>query len=298
MLPRVFALWLLPRYSAGALRGWAGRAVRRAIDSDDVVAAAYDALRAAEARPHGGLSGAQKDLLLGAVLDDVAALDAAAVPDGVGARVAPRRTALRRFAPFAPFAPFAAPFAAAVACVGLFVVVDRPGISGADGGWGVRGGSGDGPLGVRVRCVDHGAVVDEASAGARQTGTDLECGAGSLLAFSTTNLQPDTRYAFVIGVADDDSRVWLPPFTRDSAARPLAAGVANDVVDTLAPVPRASAAPAHLTLFVLLDDAPFTGADVERRLAAAARNGVPLARLDKLPVDVFAQGRLVLRAPR
>jgi hypothetical protein len=143
---------------------------------------------------------------------------------------------------------------------------------------------------VRVRCVTNGTVVDEASAGARQTGHDLDCGSDGLLAFSTTNLNDAVRYAFVIGVDDTGRRVWLPPFERTSAALSLPAHSADALLETLAPMPTQA-----LTLFVLLDDEPFSADDVETRLATAARNGVPLASLDKLPLDVASQGRVLLR---
>lgn len=260
MLPRFLALWLLPR--APQLGGALRRALQRSIDEDAVVGAAARALAVVERPRDGGLSGAQKDRLLAALLDDRAG-------DPVEPASAPAWRAL-------------VPLAAAGACVGVFAVS-------SNGDLAARGAA-DAALGVRVRCVHDGAVVDDASAGARQTGGDLACPAGSLLAFSTTNLQRAERFAFVVGIDDHGDVVWLPPFAEDSAARALPAGSTDAVVDTLAPLPDRA-----VTLFVLLDDNGFDGADVGRRLDAARRSGVPLEKLDKLPVGVRAQGRLLLR---
>lgn len=275
MLQKTAALWLLPRYAGGGLPAPVARFVRRAIDSDVEVAAAFAALNAVDAfvlKGDGlspGLSAGQKDRMLTALFDDL---------DTGASDVTAAAPARSWWAPIAPFA-------GAAACVGLFVV------AGNNGDLAARGGA-SAPLGVRVRCVDGGVVTDEATAGARQTGADLDCGQGSLLAFSATNLQKAERFVFVVGVSDSGERVWLPPFTSDSQARAVAAGTTDDVIDTLAPMPSDG-----VTLFVLLDDQAFSADDVERRLAAAARNGTPLGQLEKLPVDVQAQGRLILRLP-
>lgn len=266
MIPRSIALWLLPRYANGSLPGPLARAVAAAVDVDVDVAVAYRALRAAERPAGGGLSGAQKDFILGNVLDAVGAEGDAATARSSSA------TARGAWMPLA----------AAAACVGLFVVAKPADL--------VARGDGKAPLGVRVRCVKDGAVVDDAAAGARQTGADLACDKSGLLAFSTTNLQTDTRYAFVVGVSDHGDRVWLPPFGKDAAALAIPANSADTLIETLAPMPTEG-----VTLFVLLDDAPFHADDVARRLDAADRNGVPLQSLDKLPLDVLAQGRLVVR---
>lgn len=262
LMPHALALWLLPRYVAGVLPRAVGRLVRARLDDDVELQAAYHLLRRAERPQHGGLSTAQKELLLDAILD-------ASVPH---TRAAPS------------WSTTLVPAGAAMACLALFVAV------GHDDDLMARGAAHQAPLGVRVRCVANGNVVDEASAGARQTGADLDCGSDGLLAFSTTNLNDAVRYAFVVGVDDSGNRVWLPPFERAGAALSLPAHSTDALLDTLAPMPAQA-----LTLFVLLDDEPFSADDVEARLATAERNGVPLASLDKLPLDVASQGRLLLR---
>lgn len=274
MIPRAAALWLLPRYAGGSLPSPLARLVKSAIDTDTDVATAYAALREAERallRDRSSLSAGQKDLLLASLMD--------ALP-------AESQSQSQHSSSLTSLWSSAGPVVAAAACVGLFI------IGGADDKT-ARGSNSQGPLGVRVRCVsngNNGIVTDEATAGARQTGADLDCGKDSLLAFSATNLQADTRYVFVVGVDDEGERVWLPPFLEHTEARALPAGSTDAMIDTLAPMPQTG-----VTLFVLLDHEAFSGEDVERRVAAAVRSGVPVGSIDKLPVDVFAQGRMVLR---
>ena len=285
-MTRFFTRWLLPRYAAGEqLPSPLRRLVRQALERDAALAAQYNAMRRAEHVIAGdpGLSAAQLDLLLAGVLEQT---DAAA--------------ARQRASAGAP-AWMPASLAAAAAAV-VFVVSGSP--SGSTGATGATGsGLGDltarsallaqAPLGLRVRCVHHDRVTDDATAGARQSGDDLDCAADGLLAFSTTNLATSTRYAFVIGVDDDNGdRVWLAPFPRGSAARTLQAGVTDDVIDVLSPM---QGLPERLTLHLLLSDVPFTSADVESRLSAAQRASIPLKHLDRLPVDVPIQARLTVQ---
>jgi hypothetical protein len=292
---RTLAAWLLPRYAAGHLPRALARFVRRAVENDVELAARYEALRRAERAIAGDppLSAAQLDTLLAGVLDDVA--DAAAKDESVGSSLSSSlSSSLERWG---------LGLVGAAACA-AFVVVGTPSIespsepstTGASstslGDLQARGAAmAAEPVGVRVRCVDDTRVSDEATAGARQRGADLECAPEGLLAFSTTNLAPEARYAFVVGVDDDGGRVWLGPFARASAAAAIPAGTVDVVLDRLAPM---TALPEHLTLHVLLSDAPFSGDDVERRLAAAERAAVPLGRLDRLPVDVPVQSNLTL----
>jgi hypothetical protein len=288
---RKLALWLLPRYAAGDLPRPLARFVRRSLDragDDDVeLVARYEALRSAERALSGApdLTAAQLDTLLSGVLDAVDAADAADARPS-----APPSSSFERWG-------FGA--VGAAACV-AFVLVGTPGppptTVSSLGDLAARGvtpahaGASE-PLGVRVRCIDDHRVHDDATAGARQRGADLECGTDALLAFSTTNLGAQARYAFVVGVDDDGARVWLGPFARDAAAAVVPAGSVDVVLDRLAPM---TALPDHLTLHVLLSDAPFSGDDVERRLVAAARAAVPLGRLERLPVDVAVQSHLTL----
>jgi hypothetical protein len=271
-LRRAIAMRLLPAYSGGALPGPARRWMRGVVAVDVAVAAAYDLLRRAERRaaPDQGLSSGQADLLLHQLLDD----GVPTLSDAASASAAPSQ-----------WWGSLAPALGAAACVGALVV-------GAPDDLTSRGVSAD-PVGVRVRCMVDNVVVDEASAGARQTGADLDCAAGGLLAFSTTNLSPRAQFTFVIGIDRDSQPVWLPPFSSWSPAIAIPAGTTDLMAQTLARVP----AGGDLTLFVLLSDEAFDGADVERRLEAAVRAGVPLAQLERLPVDVDTQARLTVRRP-
>jgi hypothetical protein len=279
---RTLAAWLLPRYAAGHLPRPLARFVRRSLAVDDELAARYDALRDAERAIAGApaLTAAQFDTLWADVLDDVEAAHAAVAP-----ATAP-----------STFERWGLGVVGAAACA-AFVVVGSPSTSVVDASTGLgdvhaRGAAmATEPVGVRVRCIDDDRVRDDATAGVRQRGADLECGPEALLAFSTTNLAAKPRYAFVVGVDDEGSRVWLGPFARGSTAAAIPAGSVDVVLDRLAPM---KALPEHLTLHVLFSDAPFSGDDVERRLAAAARAAVPLGRLDRLPVDVPVQSHLTL----
>ncbi len=279
----LFARALLPRYAAGnlpsTLRNW----VRRRLSSDPVLAAAYDALRRAERAAAQGapLSGGQLDLLESAILDAVA-------HEG-----APQRSRVR-----APLVPGVL----AAAALALFGVVARPPAD-DDRGFGVGDLQARGaalqqhPLGIKVACVMHDAVVDSASAGARDSGDVLRCGKGGLLAFSTTNLASDTRHVFVVGIARDGSRRWYAPFGKDSASVAMPAGQADALLPTLADT---STMPADdVALFVLLSDQAFAAHDVERQLSSSERSGTPLGRLERLPVGVPLQGRIELvQTPR
>ena len=255
MIPRAAALWLLPRYAGGSLPSPLARLVKSAIDQDVEVATAYAALREAER----------------ALLRDRTSLSAGQKDLLLASllEALPAESQSQHASSLSSRWSSAGPVVAAAACLGLFIV------GGADDKT-ARGSNSQGPLGVRVRCVS--------------TGADLDCAKDSLLAFSATNLQAAPRYVFVVGIDDQGERVWLPPFLEHTEARDLPAGSTDAMIDTLAPMPQKG-----VTLFVLLDDEAFGGDDVERRVAAAVRSGVPVGSIDKLPVDVFAQGRMVLR---
>jgi hypothetical protein len=197
------------------------------------------------------------------------------------------------------------PFALAAACGAAFLFVAQPASDSPSyssslqpqaaaplGDVATRGGAPDtSPVGVRVRCVDGDRVFDDAVAGARVRGDDLECSTVGLLAFSTTNLARADRYALVVGVDGDGRRVWLEPFAHGTPARVLSAGSIDVVVDRLVPM---SVLPDDVTLHVLVSDRPFSSEEIERRLVAAERSAVPLAQLDRLPVDVSLQSHLSL----
>lgn len=281
---RPITSWLLPRYAAGSLPGPLRHLVQRALARDVELAAQYDAMRRAERVLAGGagLSAGQLDLLLAGVLEQTDAATAATARQAAGG---------------AAWMP--ASLAAAAAVVFVVTGTSTPSTTEHRGLGELTARSAlmeSAPLGMRVRCVVNDRVVGDATAGARQTGGDLDCGATGLLAFSTTNLATSTRHGFVVGVNDDSGeRVWLAPFPRGSSARVMAPGVADELVDVLTPM---ASLPANLTLHLLLSDEPFSSADVESRLSAAERAAVPLKNLERLPVDVPVQARLTVhRAP-
>ncbi len=277
-LRRAIALRLLPAYSGGALPSLLRRWMCDVVDVDDDVAAAYDLLRRAEHRSAAaaGLSSGQQELLLRRLLDD-GALDEEQTP-----HVAPSAGRLGMRAWWGSLAPALG----AATCAFLFWALPVDDLAS-------RGGA-QAPLGVHVRCVIDGAIFDEASAGARQTGADVDCAPGGTLAFSTTNLSPRAQFAFVVGIDQSSQPVWLPPFAPSSSALAVPAGTADALLSTMARLPDAG----DVTLFVLLSDVAFSGVDVEQRLNGALRAGVPLAQLERLPVDVAVQSRLIVRRPR
>jgi hypothetical protein len=288
-IQRAIAARLLPRYASGTLPGVLRRLVRDVLDADADLAARYHLLRRLERQARGddaALSAAQEDVILAGVLDGL---------DGDRSTVA-TASSLR-------LSTWSGALAAAAAVA--FVVVapgpdgpDDPGTDPAPLGLQARGDLDDAPLGLRVRCVDgSGArVLDDATAGARQKVGALSCVDDGLLAFSLTNLSAHERFVFVVGVADDGRVVYLPPFAEDARALSVPAGAVDVVVDRLAPMPVLDT--AGLTLHVLVDDAPFSGAEIGRRLQAASVADLPLSSLDRLPVDVDVQARLnVYRRP-
>ncbi len=282
---RPFTSWLLPRYAAGSLPGPLRHLVQRALDRDIELAAQYDAMRRAERVMAGGagLSAGQLDLLLAGVLEQTDAATAASARQAGGGR-AWMPASLAAAAAVAFVVTGTSPSTSTTEHRGLGELTARSALMASA------------PLGMRVRCVVNDRVVGDATAGARQTGADLDCGQDGLLAFSTTNLATSPRHAFVVGVNDDSGeRVWLAPFPRGSSARVMAPGVADELVDVLTPM---ASLPANVTLHLLLSDEPFTSADVENRLSAAERAAVPLKNLERLPVDVPVQARLTVhRAP-
>jgi hypothetical protein len=291
MLRRSLTWMLLPRLAAGTLPGWLARPLHEAVRTDGELGRAYDALRRAEraaaapAAAPAAVTAAQRDLLEALVLG--------------GPTAAPARA--RRFA-----LPGAAAALAAAAVVG-FVVLRPAGDDGGDRAFPLGDLAARSerlhaePLGVKVSCVrtvdGENQVVGSATAGARQSGDVLSCPHGSLLAFSTTNLGAETRHMFVVGVGEDGARRWYAPFDRDAAATAVPAGQVDAVLPTLADT-SSMPADARLSLFILISDEPFDAAAVERQLASSALRGVPLSRLERLPLmDVPLQGRIDVVSP-
>lgn len=275
MIRSAIARRLLPRLLAGTLPVVVARRVHEWVRADAELSAAYDALRRVEATER--LSAGQLDLLESFILD--------------GATASPQR--VRAGVP-------ALVAGCAVAAALLFVVV-RPGEDSAVADERIHTGDikargvklASAPLGVKVTCMSPDAtrVVDEATAGARQSGARLDCPAGSLLAFSTTNLSKEVRHVFVVGVAAGGSRRFYSPFDETGAALSMTPGVADAPIATLADtanMPRES----EVSLFVLVSDEPFSAAELERQLMRAERAGLPLSSVDRLPLDIPVQARI------
>jgi|GEM_PF-1264277 len=281
-LQRAIAARLLPRYASGTLPGVLRRLVQDVLDADADLAARYHLLRRLEGHAAvAGLSAAQEDVILAGVLDGLGGLDRerSTVTTASSLRLSTWSGAL-----------------AAAAAVAFVVVAPGPSPTpdSAPTGLQSRGDSDEAPLGLRVRCVDGSGsrVLDDATAGARQKVGSLSCVDDGLLAFSLTNLSERERFVFVVGVDEAGRVVSLPPFGEGSPALPVAPGAVDVVVERLAPMPVLG--DGGLTLHVLVDDAPFTGADVGRRLQAATATALPLSSLDRLPVDVEVQARVNL----
>jgi hypothetical protein len=275
---------LLPRYCQGSLPSVVMAWMRAQLQTNAALAAMYDGLRAAEraSAGHDGMSAGQLDNMwkhLDELLDaDVVAAD----------------TRKQRWS----FGAVGATMGA-VAIAAAIVWWPRSVGEGVDGGLGTltsRAAAMDqAPLGMRVRCLQDNKVTADASAGARQHASTLQCGSLGLLAFSATNLSQEVRYAFVVGVDAENHVVFVPPFTAQTSALAVAAGRVDDVMESLMPM---SAAGDGLTLFVLMSDAPFDGGDIAQRLRSAQRAGLSLKSLDRLPVDVPVQARIILETAR
>lgn len=292
MSPRsVLARLLLTRYAGGTLPHALAELVRRALDEDPVLAAAYTALRRGERAAAGGAhtSAAQRELLEATLFASTAVPSLAPVA----------RDGMRR-APVAWFAPLAA-----CASLAIFVMVsDSADTAGTRADTHAVGSHAVGtlaarsaalsrdPLGVKVSCVHGKRVVDTATAGARRPSDALTCPADAMLAFSLTNLGSDERFVFVVGVAQDGGTRWYAPFDRAARAVRAQAGRDDEVLPVLGDM-RGMPNDDHVTLHVLLSDRPFEARDLERQLAAARQRGVPIGSVEKLPLpDIPLQARV------
>lgn len=268
---------LLPRLVAGTLPGWVARLVHRWMREDAALSTLYDAERRAEETDK--LSAAQLDLLESLVLDASAQSSRLRGLGGLGV-------------------PLVAGGALAATAALLFVVT-RAGINDDVrrihvGDLDARGQKlASAPLGVKVTCLSADAkrVLDEATAGARQSGARLDCPLGSVLAFSTTNLSNESRHLFIVGVAADGARRFYSPFYQEGAALEMAPGAKDTPLAALADT-RNMPKDDVVSLFVLVSDEAFDGGDIERQLARAESRGVPLKSVDRLPVDVPIQSRI------
>lgn len=264
---------LMPRLVAGALPAWLAGAVHRWVREDAALSALYDAARRAEGDDK--LSAAQLDLIEALVLD----------AGGDHERL-PRRLRI----------PLVAGGALAATTALLFVVAQP-----ANDDERIRMGNlaargqkiASAPLGVKITCLsaDTKSVLDEATAGARQSGARLDCPLGSVLAFSTTNLSQDARHLFIVGIAADGARRFYSPFDEHGAALQMKPGAADALLTTLADT-KNMPKDEDVSLFVLVSDETFDAAEIERQLARAESRGVPLKSVDRLPLDVPVQSRI------
>jgi hypothetical protein len=277
---RFFWQSLLVRLQQGTLPVWLARLTSAAIARDEALAAQYDALWRAErlaagSRAH-GLSDAQKQRLWSQL-----------------PQPKPERSWRERLAPVG-----AASVMAGAALIALSVRAPADTLPALPlGELSARAALVEkAPLGVRVRCVVQNDITDDAVFGARQTGANLRCANAGMLAFSTTNFADTARFAFVVGIDGQGKRFDVAPFLSTSSAVSLGAHTTDSILDTLAPMSALST--GDVTLFVLLSEQPFSGDDIARRIDAAARAAVPLAQLERLPVDVPVQARMtVVRTP-
>ena len=267
------ARMLLSRYAGGTLPRVMAQLVRDALAVDPALAEAYTALRRGERAAAGGAhtSASQRDLLEAALITS-------------GARTnGPNRSIL--FAPLAACASLAIfVIVSDTQTVGTHAVGPRSVGTHAVGTLAARSAAlAQDPLGVKVSCVHEERVVDTATAGARRPSDALTCPADAMLAFSLTNLGQDERFVFVVGVAKDGGTRWYAPFDRTASSVRAAAGRDDEVLPVLGDM-RGMPNDEHVTLHVLLSDAPFEARDVERQIVSAQRRGVPIGSVEKLPL--------------
>jgi hypothetical protein len=272
MIMRSLLQSLLPRYCQGTLPSPLQWLVRQALVRDAQLALAYDGLRQAErlAAGHDGLLVSQQQMLWQRLQTSVPSTRPPVTFNRwmLPASLATAALAIAVFSPQTPSSSLGTLSARAA-------LIEQQ------------------PLGVRARCLQAGVVTAEAVAGARQAHGALSCDHSGLLALSTTNLAAEVRYAFVVGIDANHHWQYVPPFAADTPARAIAAGAVDDVLETLMPMGMMNT--AAVTLFVLLSEQPFAGDQVERQLQRASHAALPLAQLDRLPIDVPIQARLLIQ---
>lgn len=288
MLRRAIARTLLPRLAAGAVPTAIAAPLHRVVRDDPALAAAYHALRRAEHAAAGSaaapLSPGQRDLLEALVLG-------AAAPASVQVPARAPRRSLPALAG-----------AMAVACATVFLVLpslrqDDPGAFGVGDLEARSARISAQPVGVKVTCVRDARSLGSATAGVRQSGETLACPHGSLLAFSATNLGQAARHVFAVGVAADGALRWYEPFGRGGQSVRVAAGAVDEVMPALADTASLPPDP-HVSLFVLISDAPFDAATVERQIEDATARGLSVGSLERLPLPQMpVQARIELLAP-
>jgi hypothetical protein len=251
----------------GRLPGPIARAVHARIGRDETWRAAYDGLRRAEMAATGqNPTARQADLVEQLVLT---------------ASEPPPRARLA----------VGAAFAAATAAALLVVLLPSPSADEL-----APRGSVSERVGVRVRCLADGArpqLLAETLLAADAVGRPLACPAGSLLAFSLTNLSEAERHVFVVGVRADGTPLWYAPFGRAGASAAVAPGTADRVLDVVAET-RGMDTGEGVTLFALFSESPLSGSALESQLRDAEQRGLALGGLERLPIEA-QQGRATLR---
>ncbi len=276
-LPDTLVDRLLVAYATGRLPSFVARRVRAQLNADPELAAMYDALcRAERVAASAALTHGQRERLALAVLDGSEALR------GTHVSITKRLMA------------HAAPVTLAAAAAGLFLFV------GTGDGLTARSASGAGnaaheraPLGVKATCLSADGVrlIDSATVGAARTADRLTCPAGSLIAFSTTNMGDQARHVFVVGVTAAGERRWYQPFG-EAASVAVPAGTVDQVLSPVADTRGMGTEP--VSLHVLITDTPLSAREVENELSAAIDRGMSVGRAERLPIDVALQARIEL----
>ena len=271
-LRRVLTWHLLSSWPPEAVKAW----TRTRMRDDPAWSAHYDALRAVERAAAGGVAFGP-----GQIDDGERRLLAAL------AEPTPERGS-RRGAAFAALA-------AAVSVAAFVVVADG---TPATDGWAARGAGDAARVGVRARCVDEGtgSVSASAEVSPRHVVDALRCRPGSLLAFSLTNLEQQPAHVFVVGVAETGELRWYQPFDERATSAVVGAGTVDRPLAVAADT-RQMPTDARVTLFALFSPTPIEGAAVARSVRTAQARGVPIGKVDRLPLEGVAQARidLVLR---
>ena len=267
---------LLSRLLAGTLPPKLASRLHQSIARDPEWLSAYDVLRQAERRAAGNVDVTEAQV---ALFERIVVAQAAAT--------APSRTAPRAALGLA---------LAAAAAVAVFIAVPRP----SEEGWATRSASPhDSKIGVRVRCLVSAPrgtrLLSESVLSPEQRPAQLSCPSDGLLAFSVTNLASAPRHVFLVGIGARNELRWYAPFEPQAGSVQVGAGEVDRVLETLAEL-KGLPAEERVTLFALFSDEPVDGVSLEARLKDARARGIPLSKVDRLPVGVQLQARAELRA--
>lgn len=267
---------LLSRLLAGSLPPALAARLHRRLARDPAWLSAYEGLRRAERQAAGAVDITEQQL---ALFERIVVAEAS--------QQAPVEVRASRGAVFG--------LAAAAAAVAVFAALP----TGRDDDWATRGVTAAGPkVGLKVRCLSADErtprLVSESVLSPEQVPGALDCPEDGVLAFSVTNLDEAPRHVFLVGVNEKDEIRWYAPFEASGRSVAVRAGEVDRVLETLAELD--DLPKERVTLFALFADAPLDGAALEARLKDARTRGLPLSRLDRLPVGVPLQARAELSA--